>query len=346
MARVIFLAPVIQLLALGYAVNTDVHHAPMIVLDEDRTEASRRLVEEMTGSGYFEVERAARRPADLARALDHGEALLALHIPRGFSRDLLRPSGASVQVLVDGTSSNTANVAQSYASRMIQDFGLRQGGLAVAGGINFLPRVWYNPDLSSRVYNVPAVAAVIIFLMCLLLTSLGVVREREIGTLDQLMVSPLRPVELMLGKTLPVVLVALIDLLLVTAVSLLWFGIPMRGSFGLLLGSSLVFILAGLGLGLLISTISNTQQEAYMTMFLIFLPAMLFSGFMFPITSMPVPVQWLTLANPLRYFLEVVRGVFLNGTGLTTLWPQIAVLAAMATVLMTLAVWRFKGTER
>jgi len=240
-------------------------------------------------------------------------------------------------VLVDGSRSNSANLVRGYALRIIQRFGTAQSGQAPVMIADFRPQVWYNPDLQSKVYNVPAVAGVIILLMCLLLTALAVVRERELGTLEQLMVSPMQPSELILGKTIPVAMVGLIDLVLVTTVALFWFRIPFRGSFLLLFAASLLYILAALGAGLLISSISRTQQEAFMTMFLFFFPAMLLSGFMFPISSMPAAIQLITLINPIRYFLEILRGLFLKGAGLDVLFPKLAVLAVMATVLLLLA---------
>lgn len=345
MARVIFVAPAVQLVVFGYAVNTDVRGTPVLLLDRDRTAASRALVQSLTASGYFRIVGEVGRPGELARALDRGEATLALEISRGFARDLARGREPAVQILVDGTSSNTANVAQGHAARLVTEFGLRRPGRAVESPVDFRPRVWYNPTLASRVYNVPAVAGVIIMLMCLMLTALSVVREREMGTLEQLMVSPLRPAELVIGKTIPVALVALADLVLVTAIAVLWFGIPLKGSPLLLVGASLPYILAGLGTGLLISGVSNTQQEAYMTMFLVFLPAMLLSGFMFPVSSMPAVFQWITLVNPIRHFLEVVRGVFLKGVGLEVLWPQVLALTGMAAALLWAATRRFGATR-
>ncbi len=346
MLRMMFISPMIQLLVFGYAVNTDIRNVPTVVVDHDHSQASRQLQATFTASGYFRIAEAGERSAEMADALDRGRALVGLEIPVGFARELRNGGGARVQIVVDGTNSNTANLARGYASRIVQQFGANAVGTTAgrsrAPGVDFRPQIWYNPDLASRVYNVPAVMGTIVLLMCLMLTSLGVVREREMGTLEQLMVSPMHPGELILGKMLPVAIVGIIDLLLVTAVAMLWFGIPMRGSFLLLLGASMVYILAGLGLGLLISTVSNTQQEAFMTMFLVFQPAMLLSGFMFPISSMPKIFQWITLLNPIRYFLEIIRGVFLKGAGVETLWPQMVSLSLMAVVLLTLATRRFR----
>lgn len=358
MKRVIFVAPMIQLIVFGYAVNTDIRRTATFVVDHDRTAASRELVDALTASGYFRVEGRSQRPADLLAALDRGRAIVGLEIPRGFASALAAGRSARVQVLVDGTNSNTATVVQANAVRILQDFGARRGGgVALAagagsqaggagpppGGVELRARAWYNPDLASRVYNVPAVIGVILMLMCLLLTAMAVVRERETGTLEQLMVTPLGPMELMLGKTLPVALIALADLVLITTVAILWFDVPFRGSALALLLAAVLYVLAGLSLGLLLSTAARTQQEALMVMFLFFLPAIVLSGFMFPIFTMPVVFQWLTLLNPLRHFIEIVRGVFLKADGVVELWPQYLALLTMAAGAMGLGLRRFRA---
>ncbi len=348
--RVLFVAPIVQLVVFGYAVNTDVRNAATMIVDHDQTYASRSLVSALTSSGYFRVAERSQRPRDLVSALDAGNVLVGLEIPEGFSKDLDAGRGADVQLLVDGSSANTANVALGYASQIIARWGLEHapGAAALADGprpgVDFRVRAWYNENLESRVYNVPAVIGTIVLLMTLLLTSLAVVREREIGTLEQLMVSPLRPIELIIGKTLPSVFVGFVDLTVITAVSLLWFHIPFRGSWLFLLVASVCYILTGLGLGLFISTVSNTQQEAFMSMFFFFLPAIMLSGFMFPIANMPQALQYFTYLDPLRYFLEVVRGVFLRGAGWQILWPQAAVLLGMGVLVLTAATRRFRKT--
>ena len=341
--RMLFVSPIIQLLLFGYAVNTDVRNAKTFVVDHDNTAISRELVSTFTASGYFRVVGYGTRPADLAYALDHGDAVIGLEIPSGFAAGRT----PSVQVLVDGTSSNTATVAQGYATQIITRFmATRQlaNPPARQPAVELRSRAWYNPNLVSRVYNVPGVIATIIMMMGLLLTALAVVREREIGTLEQLMVSPLSPGELILGKCLPVVFVAFVDLLLVSTIAMLWFTVPLEGSFALLLFASAFYILAGLGLGLLISTLANTQQEAFMTMFFFFLPAIILSGFMYPIENMPSFVQTLTLLNPIRHYLVVVRGVFLKGAGFDVLWPQILVLAVMGFTVLPIAAKRLRKT--
>jgi ABC-2 type transport system permease protein len=346
--RMVFGAPIIQLLLFGYAVNTDVTRVATFVVDHDHTADSRALVDAFTAPGYFQVAGRSDRAADLDAALDHGRAMVGLWIPRGFAADLAAGRGATVQVLVDGTNSNTATVAQGYATRIVRGFGLARvtGSTDIPAGVDLRTRAWYNPDLASRVYNVPAVVAMILLIMCFLLTAMSVVRERELGTLEQLTVSPLSATELMLGKTLPVALIALADLALVVAVAILWFDIPFRGSALLLVAASAVYILAGLGLGLLISTVSRTQQEAFMGMFMVILPLIILSGFMYPIHTMPEFFQTLTLLNPLRYFMEIVRVVFLKGAGLEVLWPQLLVLTGMAAAILTLATLRFRRALR
>ncbi|MEW5702335.1 MAG: ABC transporter permease [Candidatus Zixiibacteriota bacterium] len=342
--RVIVFAPMVQLIVFGYAVSTDVRNTKTFVVDHDRTQASRELIETLTASGYFRVTGRSDRPADLVRALDHADAVVGLEIPAGFARDLTRAGGAQVQVLLDGTNSNVATVARGYAERIVQDYAARIARQGTMGGIDLRERPWFNPDLASRNYNVPAVVGVIIMLVCLLLTSLAVVREREIGTLEQLMVSPLSPGELIAGKTIPFGIFGLFDFVAVITVAVLWFKIPFAGNAALMLLASVPFLLSGLGIGLLISTVSSTQQEAFMVTFLIFMPTILLSGFMFPVSSMPSAFQWLTLLNPLRHYLEIVRGVFLKGAGAGALWLQFLALTLIGAFVLTVASRRFRKT--
>lgn len=346
MRAMIFIAPIFQLIAFGYAVNMDIRQTTTFVVDRDESVASRELIAAFTSTDYFEVAGRSSRPDDLVKALDQGDAVVGIDIPVGFAADIARRS-AKVQVIVDGSNSNTGTVAQGYATQIVRQFAsdrARASGVSLAGGIDLRTRAWYNPELESRVYNVPAVMGIIVMLMCLLLTALSVVREREIGTLDQLMVSPLTPTELILGKTLPVMVVGLIDLVLVTAVAILWFGIPMRDSFLVLLPAALLYILAGLSLGLFFSSISKTQQEAFMSVFLVFFPMMILSGFFYPISSMPIGFQWLTYVNPVRHFLEIVRAVFLKGEGFIGLWRQHVLLAVIAALALRFAIARFRAT--
>ncbi len=341
MWRIIFIAPLIQLVIFGYAVSTDIKLISTFVVDNSRTQESRDLLDALTASGYFKVSGRSQRPADVVRALDHEDALVGLVIPVGFAEQLHSGNGAIVQLLLDGSQSNSATVAQGYAERIVQDFGQRYARGATLA-VDLRERAWFNPNLASRNYNVPAVAGAIIFLVCLLLTSLAIVREREIGTLEQLMVSPLSAVELIAGKTIPFAIIGLFDVLVVTVAALFWFQVPLAGSFPLLLFASLLFILSSLGIGLLISTVSKTQQEAFMTSFLVFMPTILLSGLMFPISSMPALFQWLTLINPMRHYLDIVRGIFLKGAGIAPLWPQYLTLAVIGSVVLIFAASRFR----
>ena len=344
MLRVIFVAPVVQLIVFGYAVSTDVRHTRTFVVDHDRSASSRELVDVFAASGYFDIAGGSADPADLVRALEHGDVILGLEIPVGFAADLRSPHGAAVQLVLDGTNSNTATVAQGYAERILQGWGARTTGRLGSLPVDLRARAWYNPDLASRNYNVPAVVGVIMMLVCLLLTALAVVREREIGTLEQLMVSPLRPLELVVGKSLPFAVVGLIDVIVISSVARLWFHVPFTGNPWLLLGASVLYLGSGLGLGLLLSTISKTQQEAFLASFLFFMPIMLLSGFLFPVQSMPTVFQWLTLLNPVRHYLEIVRGIFLKDAGVADLWQQLLTLFVLGVGLLSLAASRFRKT--
>jgi len=342
--RITFAAPIIQLLLFGYAVNTDVGNLPIVVVDHDQTAVSRLLQENLTASGYFRIVERSDRMATIQEALDAGKAAVGVQIPPGFAESLQAGKEAGIQVLIDGTSSNTATIAQGYIGRIVQQFGVDQAadrGMTISGRIDLRSRAWYNPDLASRDYNVPGIIGLILMLMALLLSSLAVVRERELGTLEQLMVSPISSLEMILGKTVPVVIICLVDLALVTIIAIFWFGVPLRGPLPVLVLASFVYILAGLGFGLLISTISRTQQEAFLTMFLFFLPAMILSGFLYPVETMPSFIQQLSLLNPLRYFMEMVRAIFLEGQGVVELWFHFTVLTAMAVGAMAFAGLRF-----
>jgi len=341
---IMFVAPVVQLVMFGYAVNTDIRDTATFVVDRDLTAESRRLVEAFEATGRFEVVGASLRPGDLAGALDSGKATVGIQIPPGFAADLGAARPARVQILIDGTQSNTATVALGSARRVVESFARERAGTPFPPGVDLRARAWYNPGLESRMYNVPAVIGIVLLLMCLLLTALAVAREREVGTLEQLMVTPLTPTELMLGKTIPVAVVGMIDLVLVTAVAIYWFEVPLRGPLIALLLAALIYILAGLALGLLISTVSRTQQEAFMTMFLFILPAVILAGFLYPVETMPAFFRWIAMLDPVRHFLVIVRAIFLKGSGIVELWPEYAILVAMAAAALAAAVTRFRKT--
>ncbi|HPQ15106.1 MAG TPA: ABC transporter permease [Bryobacteraceae bacterium] len=359
MRILLFLPPLVQLIVFGYAVNLDVDNARIAWMDQDRSPLSRELRASFEGSGHFEIRANPTSQAEAQLLLDEGKVQAVVAVLPGFHRDILRGETSSVQVLVDGTNSNTASIISSYAGQVVARFSssmlARQqreklvGRTAATGGpvglgvpqVDVRSRVWFNPDLRSRNYFVPGVVVNIITLVTLMLTAMAIVREKEIGTMEQLMVTPIRPFELMLGKTLPFAAAGLFDVILITVAALLVFAIPFRGSVVLLLLCSCLFLLTTVGVGLFVSTISNTQQQALMASFFFFMPAFMLSGFAFPIRNMPLVVQWLSYANPMRYFIEIVRGVFLKGTGVETLWPQMTALLVYGGVIMSLSALRF-----
>jgi ABC-2 type transport system permease protein len=353
MRMVILGLPVIQTLIFGYAVTLDVRHVQLVIIDRDQTPASRAFVTRFTGSGYFDAalwtqdEHAAQREIDAARA----SAILQLDA--GFASKLDAGHLTPVQLIVDGSDSNTARFVLNYSTTIASAFNAaivlaqaerRAGRTFAPGGVDLRPRAWFNADLESRNFYVPGIIATLVMLVSLMLTSMAIVREKEVGTIEQIMVTPIRPVEFILGKCAPFAAIGFINVFMVTAVGLYWFDIPMRGSFPLLLLGTSLFLLSTLGIGLFISTVSATQQQAMMTTFFFFFPAMLLSGFVYPIANMPEAVQWLTFVNPLRYFLIIIRGVFLKGIGLEVLWPQLAALLGLGVGVMTFAVTRFKKT--
>jgi ABC-2 type transport system permease protein len=346
--RLVLLAPVIQLTMLGYAATTDVRNVPIVVVDGDRSARSRQLIERFAASPYFDIVREEIRPGAVEPDLAQGRAWLGIIIPAGFGREIERPGltdrdGPRVQVVADGTDANSSGVALGYVQGLVGQFnaGLVQergnGHQAVEGRV----RVWFNPDLESRNFMVPGVLAMLLLIVTANLTSMAIVREQEVGTLDQLHVTPLGRWELILGKLVPYGLVGFIDVLLVVAIAVFWFEVPFRGSMPLLLGSSVLYLFCTLGLGLFVSTVSATQQQAMMTSTFFFLIPMLYlSGFIFPIENMPRVIQWVTTVIPLRYFLVIVRGIFLKGVGFDVLWPQLLALAVWGAAVLSLAAFR------
>ncbi|MFA5072500.1 MAG: ABC transporter permease [Nitrospirota bacterium] len=344
----LFGPPIIQLFLFGYAVTVDVHNILTTVLDLDRSKESRELIQKLDASGYFTITHTAASVEEIRDLLDRGEVICAVQINRGFGKDIEKGISTEVQVIVDGTYSNTALIAQGYANRIIGAYARKQMRQNTAGGatIDLRSTSWYNPDLKSRNYFVPGVIATVILIIALMLTSMAVVREREVGTMEQLMVTPIKPLELMLGKTIPFAVIGFIDMFLITLIGIFWFGVPIRGSLLILLAGTGIYLLSVLGTGLLISTVSKTQQQALMASMLFIMPAILLSGFAFPIESMPEIFQYVTYINPLRYFLIIIRGVFLKGIGLDILWSQMVILFLLGFVVMALSVARFKKRLR
>jgi ABC-2 type transport system permease protein len=351
MLPITLLPPILQLLIFGYAANLDVKNIPTVVCDMDRSAQSRDVLNSFFQSGYFRMVRAAERTADIDRSLDNGDAALALVVPRGFADDLAAGRQAVLQILVDGTESQTAAIGINAATMilakrsrtiLLERWERAAPGQKIPVSISAETRLWFNPALRSRNYFIPGVLALILMVTTMMLTSMAIVKEKEVGTLEQLIVTPIRPYQMIVGKLLPFVLIGLINISLILAVAAFWFHIPVRGSVVLLLLLSLVFMLSSLGLGLFISTISRNQQQAMMTAVFLMMPMMLLSGFVFPIENMPAVVRGISYLIPMRYYLVIVRGLFLKNVGASVLWSQTAALLVFGVGILALSVARFK----
>ena len=341
----------IQVLVFGYAATFTVSHVATVVLDLDRSQASRMLISHFEANGRFDIVDMAATQREVIHDIDTGRAVVAIVIHAGFAERLGNGRSAPLAISVDGTNSNTALIALGYVSLIVARFqteamahGWPQGSGAGASGaaVPLQERPWFNEGLDDRWFFIPGVIGTLTLIQVVSLTALAVVREREVGTLEQIMVSPIRPFEFILGKTVPFFLIGLGDVVLVTVFGVLWFHVPFVGSpFVMLLGASL-FLLAALGLGLLLSTLAQTQQQAFALNFFLVNPLFILSGFAFPIAAMPVFLQWLTLINPLRYFLVVIRAVFLKGVGVDVLWPDLLAMALLGAGMLALSVLRFR----
>ena len=341
MRFILFGPPIVQLIIFGYAVNLDVENSPLAFLDQDRTPESRQLLSEFEGTPNFQVAHRLDQEDAVQELLDRGQVHSVVRVLPGFGRDIRRGEIAQIQILIDGTNSNTASIVSNNAAQVVARYSNRIRPPGPGPPVSVESRIWFNEDLQSQDYFVPGVVVNILALVTIMLTAIGIVREKEIGTMEQLMVTPIRPFELILGKTLPFALIGLVDLCLITGAALLIFGIPFRGNPLVLLAGAILFLLTTLGMGLLFSTVSETQQQAIMGSFFFFMPAFMLSGFAFPIRNMPVVVQYLTYLNPVRYFMEIVRGIFLKGTGFAVLWPQMLALAILGTLVITFSTLRF-----
>ena len=351
---IIFIAPILQLTILGYAATTDVRNVPVVIVDADRSAASRALISRFSAVSTFTIIDVVSSVDEVDRYLEGGRAWMALAIPPRYGEDLATGRANSLQIVADGSDASSTNIALGYASTLIAGYAqdlvdqkLRSSapiggvGQPAAAGIDPRVRVWFNPTLESRYFMLPGIFALLLLVVTSNLSSMAIVREREVGTLEQLNVTPLGRVQLILGKLLPYGAIGMIDALIVLLVIVFWFQVPLRGSFWLLFATSCVYLLTTLGLGLFISTISNTQQQAMMTSTFFFMtPMMYLSGFIFPIENMPAAIQPLTYLIPLRYFVIILRGIFLKGVGLETLWPQALGLMTWGVVILTLAVLR------
>lgn len=354
---VVIVAPILQLTVLGYAATTDVKDVPIAIVDADRSTASRQLVQRFASSANFKIVGMPGSTDEIDRYLDHGEAWMAISIPANFGQSVANGRGATLQIAADGTDSNSTTVAMGYAQSLIagysQDLAAQMVRLkpdaTSAPGATSAPialvtpeiRVWFNPRLESRDFMIPGIVALLLLVVTTNLSAMAIVREKEVGTLEQLSVTPLARWELITGKMLPYAVIGIIDVVLVLVVAINWFEVPMRGSIPLLFGMCLIYLMSTLGLGLFVSTISRTQQQAMMTSIFFFLMPMIYlSGFIFPIENMPAWIQPFTYLIPLRYFLVIVRGIFLKGIGLEVLWPQALALLAWGTAVLTLATLR------
>jgi len=359
MVMIIFVAPIVQLFIFGYALTTDVTNITVAVMDLDKSAAGRRLTDALFNSGYFINAGAVDSDEQLEAALVRGLADMALVIPVDFSDKLDRGETASLQVLLDGSESNSATVGMGYLGKIIAasteaeikrclaQLSAQLGGARrVQPTVEVESRFRYNPELKSAFYMVPGVLVMILLVITMMLTSLAITREREVGTMEQILVTPIKPWQLLAGKMLPFTIIGMIDVLLILVVGVGHFELPMVGSVGLLYLASLFFLFSTLGLGLLVSTVSQTQQQAIFVSLLFMMPAILLSGLMFPIANMPAPVQYLTYANPMRYFLDIVRGVILKGNDLMTLAPQFFALLALGALIFALASARFQKTSK
>ncbi len=346
--------PILQMLIFGYAATFEVHHVSTAILDLDHSQESRDLIARFTSSSRFDVVEVAQSQHQINAAIDASDAAVAIVIHAGFAELLRKGQGAAVQVIVDGTNSNTAMIALGYintiATGFAQDYAAnlmqRQQGARGTRQVQVTleQRPWFNPDLNGRWFFVPGVIGTLTLIIVVNLTAFAIVREREVGTLEQIMVSPIRPVEFIVGKTVPFFLVGLGEVALVVSVGLLWFRIPFVGNPLVMLLGTTLFLLSTLAVGLLISTVCSTQQQAFSTNFFVLSPFFILSGFAFPISSMPQVLQWFTYINPLRYYLVVIRGTLLKGVGVDVLWPDFVAMAALALVLLTLSILRFRKT--
>ncbi|MGK9475711.1 ABC transporter permease [Melioribacter sp. OK-6-Me] len=350
MFAIVLAAPVLQTIILGYAATFDVNNVDFYLLDRDKSSASRKYVEKIINSGYFTIKGNTENYEEIENAIMNGKAVMGLIIPREFEKGIENNNGTKVQVIVDGSDGNKGSIAfgyiqaitAAYAKTILLDKIERNGIRVPLKSVDAETRIWYNPELKTRVFMVPGITALLLMIITTLLTSLAIVKEKEFGTLEQLIVTPIKPWQMILGKILPFTILGLIMILLVNSVMIFWFGIPIRGSILFFFFASLLFILSTLGIGLFISTVSRTQQQAMMvTVFGATMPMIYLSGFVFPIENMPRIIQYVTYIIPLKYFITIIRGVILKGIGIADLWQETLILALMGTAILFLAAKRF-----
>jgi len=351
MRMILIVPPILQLIIFGYAANLDVKHIHTAVRDLDQSVQSRDLIGRFGSSKYFDIISFPRTPKEVKDLINQGEVTVSIEIPTDFSRRLKKGDTATVQIIVDGTESNTALIALGYANQILSEFStqvlvkkLNRAGMIgfEEAGVELQHRIWFNPNLESRLFYIPGVIASIAFLIPIILTAQAIVREREIGTLEQIMVTPIRSWELIIGKTLPFALMGLFDVIMIALIGVTWFEVPLQGAPLVLLLGAVLFLVSSVAIGLFISTICSTQQQAQISTFFFAMPAFILSGFAFPLENMPEWIQYLTYANPLRYFLVIIRGVFLKAIGLDILWPQMLALGILGALMILLSSLRFQ----
>lgn len=356
MLLVVFIAPLIQLILFGYAITTDIENISTAIWDMDRTPESRNFISSIEDSGNFNLNYYVDSEHEIINLLESGDAQVAVRIDPGFGKDIKKGDEAKIQVIIDGSDSNSAAVILGYINQISASYSnsilierlnkfelLKQEYIETnIDSFSNEIRFWFNPTLKSRFSNVPAVMAFVLLISTIMLTSMSIVKEKEAGTIEQLIVTPIKPIELIAGKTIPFAIIGFIDVLLVISVSYSWFGIPLRGNLLILFFSMILYLFTTLGVGLFISTISRTQQQAMMSSFFFMMPAVLLSGFMFPIENMPTVIQYITYLNPLRYFFVIITGIFLKGTGLGILWPQMLALGIIGIIILTVSILRFR----
>jgi ABC-2 type transport system permease protein len=345
---IVFIIPIFQLFMLSYAFTTDFKHLTTAVLDVDRTPQSRALLEAYRVSTYLDIAAYVSSETELEWLVDRGEVYAGIVIPGGYGANVIAGRTADVAFIIDGSDPSVANtvlaasqqIGQAESMRLIE----RRTGRSLAdmAALRVIPRVWYNPEMRNSNFMVPGVIAMILSMITMLLTSMAIVREREQGTIEQLIVTPVRPIELIVGKVLPYVLLAFFDVLEVLVIGVFWFGVPVHGSLFLLLALSALFLVTSLGLGIFFSSLASTQQEAMMLTFLVMIPSIFLAGFLFPTEAMPRALQWFSYIVPLRYMLVIVRGIMLKGVGLGVLSDQVTALVVFGVVVMVVAATRFR----
>jgi ABC-2 type transport system permease protein len=352
MFQVILVAPVVQLILLGYAATLDIKNIHTLIYDQDKTSSSRNLIRRFESSGFFSIDYYVDNYRDLTHLIHNGKVLFALVIPKDFEKGIERHETVSLQGVFDGSDGNTASIALGYTAQIISkysqnillDFMDKTGRKVMpSGSLASEVRVWYNPTLKTRNFMVPGIVGLLLMIITLLLTSLAIVKEKEIGTLEQLIVTPIKPYQLILGKLIPFIILGFIAVIIVLTAMGIVFAIPVRGSLAFLFATAFLYILSTLGLGLFVSTLSKTQQQAMMiSIFGVGMPMVFLSGFAFPIENMPKIIQYISYVIPLRYFINIIRGVILKGIGFRELWIDAVVLLFMGVLILFLSSRRFQ----